>query len=228
MGARNVSAVFAMYPDLPPLPKLLLVWMALKSLDAAGKDGRPPRVYFDGEQSLIEASGRSRRQVYEGLRVLRECQAITVLQAGRLKYRAVYKLALNPLEKASDPTASVRKTAPKSVRKTAPNRVRKTAIEGAENRTPKKYVGGTEESRLGETSPPAVVSPAPDAPVDEPEFDAMTTEQANRELIERHGLEPALRLLDQHGASHPECDDPARHVLGATPTFRVIEGGKTA
>jgi len=225
MGARNVSAVFAMYPDLAPLPKLLLVWMALKSLDSQGKDGRPPRVYFDGEQSLIDASGRSRRQVYEGLRVLRECQAITVLQAGRLKYRAVYKLALDPLEKASDPTASVRKPAPKSVRKTAPNRVRNPAIEGAENRTPKKYVGGTEESRRGEISPPAVVSPAPDAPVDNPEIDELTTEQANRLLIDRHGLEHALRLLDGHAATHPDCDSPSRHLLATTPALRVIPGG---
>lgn len=224
MGARNVSAVFAMYPDLPPLPKLLLVWMALKSLDSMGKDGRPPRVYFDGEQSLIDASGRSRRQVYEGLRTLRECQAITVLQAGRLKYRAVYKLALDPLEKASDPDPSVRKTAPKSVRKTAPNRVRNSAIEGAENRTPKKYVGGTEESRGGEISSQGITSPAAAPPVDNPEFD-MTVEQANRVLIDRHGgLEHALRLLDQHGATHPECPNPAAHLL-ATPTLRVIPGG---
>lgn len=72
MGARNVSAAFAMYPDLAPLPKLLLVWMALKSLDSKSKDGRPPRVYYDGEESLIEAAGRSRSQVYAALAVRRE------------------------------------------------------------------------------------------------------------------------------------------------------------
>lgn len=55
----------------------------------------------------------------------------------------------------------------------------------------------------------------------------MTTEQANRELIKRFGLEHGVRLLDQHGASHPECDNPAGHLL-AGPSFTVIKGGKTA
>jgi hypothetical protein len=30
--------------------------------------------------------------------------------------------------------------------------------------------------------------------------------------------------LDQHGTTHPECDNPAAHLL-ATPTLRVIPGG---
>jgi hypothetical protein len=61
--------------------------------------------------------------------------------------------------------------------------------------------------------------------VDNPEFDEMTTEQANRELIKRHGLEHGVRLLDQHGASHPDCENPAGHLLASTPSFTVIKGG---
>ncbi|GAB3166962.1 hypothetical protein GCM10027059_26760 [Myceligenerans halotolerans] len=219
MGARNVSAAFAMYPDLAPLPKLLLVWMALKSLDSASKDGRPPRVYFDGEQSLIEAGGRSRRQVYEGLKVLREAGAVEVLQAGRLKYRAVYKLHLDPLAAPS----SVRKTAPKSVRETAPNRVRKTANEGAENRTPKKYVGGTEEITERNNPPHGTNLSAPVDNSGHEEIDAeMTTEQAHRTLIDRHGTR-VHDVIAQH-QRQCDCPDPVRHLL-ATPQLRVIEGG---
>lgn len=29
-------------------------------------------------------------------------------------------------------------------------------------------------------------------------------------------------------ATHPECDNPAGHLLAVTPSFTVIEGGKTA
>lgn len=230
MGARNVSAVFAMYPDLPPLPKLLLVWMALKSLDTQGKDGRPPRVFYDGEDSLIEAVGRSRSQVYAALKVLRsdDVKAVEVLVPGRLKFRAVYKLRLDPMERGGRQVPSVRKTGPKSVRETGRNWVRESGIEGPENRTPKNHVGGTEESRGGDKSRPAVVSPAPDAPVDNPEFDEMTTEQANRELIKRHGLEHGVNLLAQHAAVHADCENPAGHLLAGSPTLRVIPGGRTA
>lgn len=227
MGARNVSAVFAMYPELAPVPKLLLVWMALKSLDSQGKDGRPPRVYFDGEESLIAAVGRSRSQVYAGLKVLRDdARAVEVLQAGRLKFRAVYKLRLDPLEKASETPPSVRETGPKSVRKTGRNRVRESGIEGPENRTPKKYVGGTEESRGGNNSPNPAISPAQDAPVDNPEIDAMDPGQRNQLLIARHGTR-VHTVLAEHGAQHPDCADPVRHLL-ITPTLTVIPGGKTA
>jgi hypothetical protein len=227
MGARNVSAVFAMYPDLAPLPKLLLVWMALKSLDAQGKDGRPPRVFYDGEDSLIEACGRSRSQVYAALKVLRsdEVKAVEVLVAGRMRSRAVYKLRLDPMERGGRQVPSVRESGPRSVRKTGRNWVRESGFEGPENRTPIKNEGGTEESRGGDKSRPAVVSPAPGAPVDNPEFDEMTAEQANRELIHRFDLEPALRMLDQHGATHPDCNDPARHLLATTPNLRVLKGG---
>lgn len=230
MGARNVSAVFAMYPGLPPLPKLLLVWMALKSLDAQGKDGRPPRVFYDGEESLIEASGRSRSQVYAALKVLRsdDYKAVEVLVPGRLKFRAVYKLRLDPLEKGSGQDPSVRDSGPKSVRKTGRKRVRESGIEGPENRTPINHVGGTEEITMRKNPPEVTISPAAGPPVDNPEFDKLTTEKANRLLIERHGLEPALRLLDQHGATHPDCDNPSRHLLATTPALRVIPGGKTA
>lgn len=55
----------------------------------------------------------------------------------------------------------------------------------------------------------------------------MTTE-ANRLLVDRHGLEHALRLLDQHGATCPDCENPSGHLLATTPTLRVISGGRTA
>lgn len=225
MGAKNVSAVFAMYPQLAPLPKLLLVWMALKSLDQASKDGRPPRVYFDGEESLIAAVGRSRSQVYAALKVLRsdDVKAVEVLQAGRLKFRAVYKLRLDPMEASDGKDSSVRKTGPKRVRKTGRNRVRESGIEGPENRTPKKYVGGTEEITERNNPPQGTTCTAPVDNSAQDEIDTeLTREQANRILIDRHGA-AVHDVIAQH-ETRCGCTDAARH-LATTPTLRVIPGG---
>jgi hypothetical protein len=101
MGARNVSAVFALWPTLPPLPKVLLLGMALQSLDAPSADGRPARVFFGGQDALVEFGGRSRTAAYRALKTLREHGAVEVLDAGRNGHRAVYRLALDPLAEGS-------------------------------------------------------------------------------------------------------------------------------
>lgn len=75
------------------------------------------------------------------------------------------------------------------------------------------------------TSPSDVQSAVDNSATPNADFDEMTTEQANRELIKRHGLEHGVNLLAQHAATHPDCDNPAGHLLAGSPTLRVIPGG---
>lgn len=223
MGARNVSAAYVLWAHLPHGAFRLLAGMALQSLDQPSKEGRPARIYYGGEAAMVEVFGRSKRSMYDALATLKKEGAVEVIDTGRHGHRAVYRLELDPLSAAAKGAGSrTHKPA-----KTRTDGCENSQVKGAGSRTPRNNEGGNQESREGDTSPPAVVSPTPDAPVDNPEIE-MTTEQANRELIKRHGLEHALRLLDQHGATHPDCDGPAGHLLAITPTFRVIEGGKTA
>lgn len=222
MGAKNVSAAYVLWAHLDHAPFRLLVGMALQSLDQASPEGRPARTWFGGEEALTELLGRSRRMTYKALAALRASGAIEVVEVGRNRHRAVYRLHLDPM--ASVHLKDTHKREPQVHKKGAPEVQNRVHLSG----TPRSTEEGTKESREGDTSPPAVVSPAPDAPVDNPEFDEMTTEQANRELIKRHGLEHGVNLLAQHAAVHPECENPAGHLLASTRGLRVIEGGKTA
>jgi hypothetical protein len=97
MGARNVSAVFAMWKKLAPLPKVLLLGMAFQALDSPSPEGRPARVFFGGQDTMMEYTGRSRGQTYAALRALREAGAVEVMDGGRRGHRAVYRLALSPI-----------------------------------------------------------------------------------------------------------------------------------
>jgi len=222
MGARNVSAAFAMWAHLDHAPFRVLVGMALMSLDQTSAEGRPARVYFGGEDAMVELLGRSRAAAYRALATLKKAGAVEVVDAGRSGHRAVYKLRLDPL--AAPVSVALTET---QKGRTERDKKGRTERDGrvALSETPRNHLGGTDESRPGETSPPAVVSPAPDVPVDNPEIE-MTVEQAQRELIHRYDLVPALRLLDQHTAAHPDCVNPAGHIL-TTPSLRVIAGGKT-
>ncbi len=224
MGARNVSAAFAMWAHLDHAPFRVLVGMALQSLDQPSAEGRPARVYFGGEDALVELLGRSRSAAYKALGALRKAGAIEVMDVGRKGHRAVYKLALDPLNAAhSVAVTETSKGRGNRDGKGRGNRDRRVAV----NETPRSTEEGTDESRPGETSPPAVTSPGPDGPVDNSGDEQIDTETANRRLVHRHGLEHAMRLLDEHAATHPDCDAPAAHLLQAR-TLTVIPGGKTA
>jgi len=195
MGLKNVSAVFAMWPDLAPLPKVLLVWMAFKSLDApGGKDGRPPFLYFDGEASLIAAGGRSRTQTYTALKALRDRGAVEVVEAGRLRHQAVYKLRLDPL--ADRIPVSGKPDTDGSGKPDTSSPENRTQL-GPENRTPRSTGGGMQEEEKEPASSQASVSPAPvdnsGAEQIDPDEDIETR---NRRLIAKHGLVPALRIIE--------------------------------
>lgn len=156
MGARNVSACFAVWPHLPHAAFRLLVGMALTALDNPSSDGRPPRVYFGGEDGMTELLGGGRSAVYRALATLREAGAVDVLDAGRSGHRAVYKLRLDVIPSSS----SVPEVGPTSVPEVGRRASRKRDAERPASGTPRTDQGSDQESRLGKTSPNATHSPA--------------------------------------------------------------------
>jgi hypothetical protein len=209
MGARNVSACFTLWPHLPHGPFRLLVGMALQSLDAPSKEGRPARVFFGGEDALVDFLGESHRATaYRALSALREAGAIEVLDHGRQGHRAVYKLALTPMESAEEGSQNRDAKAEVQGRRNATRKGRKSATEGSQNcdvkgrtsATPRKDEGSHKESREGDISPKVPVSLGADddeANDDESSLsESERIERRNRRLIAKHGLEPALRLIN--------------------------------
>lgn len=216
MGARNVSACYAMWAHLDHAPFRLLAGMALQTLDAKSEEGRPPRTWFGGEEGLVELMGRSRSAAYRALGALRKAGAVEVLDAGRNDHRAVYRLHLDPsasvavsetqqpVDNSGDGTSETGgSVAPTATRKGRTQRDGKGRTQRdsrvALSATPRNHQGGTEESREGDISSKVPVSPAAvddDADPDSTLTDAERTERHNRQLIERHGLIPALRLID--------------------------------
>jgi len=158
MGARNVSACYAMWQELPHPAFRLLVGMALQSLDQTSAEGRPARVWFGGQEALVEMVGRTRRPAYAALAVLREAGAIEPVDNGRLGHRAVYKLALDPMAKGAE--SSTQQGAEKGSKGCG-----KQHLKGAESSTPRNHKGSL-ESRQGNKSPKATTSPDEGKPVD--------------------------------------------------------------
>lgn len=124
MGAQNVAAVFLAYPTLTHRAKLVLLRMALLSLDTS-REGQPARRYFGGPDLLAEALGLSPavtaeeakvseeaaqrrrddsalRQVRKVLAELLEAGAIGRVRAGRRGQGAEYVLHLDVLAGAVD------------------------------------------------------------------------------------------------------------------------------
>jgi hypothetical protein len=223
MGRRNAETAIVLWAELPPLPKLLLVCMAVRSLDPPGKDGKPHSVYFGGFDDLMLISGRSRSATFAAVKALREMGALEQMEFGHVGTRASFRLLLDPLtvrKKGSgkqDPKGSGKQD----------KRVRETGLEGPGNGTPK---GTQDDEENGEenNSPDPAISPAPVDNSANPEFDEMTEEQARRALTERHGLVYAVHLLEKHANADPDCDNPAGHLLAGSPSFTVIPGGKSA
>ncbi|NOV98195.1 hypothetical protein [Isoptericola halotolerans] len=187
--------MFTLWPDLPPAPKVLLLGMALVALDNPSDKGRPARVFFGGEDTLCEYSGRSRSATYRALSLLREAGAVEVIDAGRNRHRAVYKLVLTAEEvEAKRPNLGTGK-GPNLETEGSEGSDRK----GPTNATPRNHGGRDQESRGGDISSKVPVSPAAvddDADPDSTLTDAERTERHNRQLIETHGLIPALRLIE--------------------------------
>jgi hypothetical protein len=158
MGARNVSACFVMYSDLPHRAFRLLVHMALTSLDDEGQDGRSARRYYGGRDAMVAALGfdvtsaegldSGRRAARRVLVELEQAGAICDRTTGANGRRAEYQLALDPLGRrvATTPQQEGRHNPPKEGRHNPPK-------EGRHN-PPKENRGTTEESRHpGQPSP---------------------------------------------------------------------------
>jgi len=204
MGARNVSAVFALWPTLPPLPKVLLLGMALQSLDTPSADGRPARVFFGGQDALVEFTGRSRTAAYRALKALRESGAVEVLDAGRNGHRAVYKLALDPLAEGSQfrDASTLDEEEPASRNRDAKGsrnrdgRVPESGRKGPESGTPRK---DEEEQGDHEKEEPSLPAPPHLRVVGGPNKDYDDAYQA---LVERLGLTAAVDQANAYAAEH--------------------------
>jgi hypothetical protein len=214
MGARNVSAAFTLWAHLDHAPFRLLVGMALQSLDQPSAEGRPARVYFGGEDALVELLGRSRAPAYKALGALRKAGAVEVLDVGRRGHRAVYKLALDPL----NPPVSVAVTETSKGRgnrdrKGLANRDQRVAVTD----TPRSTEEATEESRPGETSPPEVPHLQLVPPVDNPEIDYSTAQQIVQAAL---GIEQAaarIRELTADGTDYTAAMVTLAHQIGDKP-----------
>lgn len=238
MGNYNVDAAYTLFGGLKHRTHRALTYMARRALDPPGMDGQEPLLYFGGHAELAAALGlvpfgtpwhavtkSHRNHVREVVKELKEAGAADLVSGGRGTAPARYRLNLVPaaLAEGQDPQNGGLSGPPKKRRQDPRNGGLETPKTGVQ-----RGRGGLRTRDEEDNSPDPATSPAPDAPVNNPEFDEMTTEQANRELIKRHGLEHGVNLLAQHAAVHAECDNPAGHVLAITPTFRVIEGGKSA
>lgn len=225
MGARNVAAVLvAGWHELPYRARFALVCVAQMSLDAPS-NGRPARRYFAGPEYLAqvllgEVSDSSIAQVEKVLTQLTKAGALLRVVRGAPGRKAEYELVLKRPEPVEHPTETVGKHPTETVGDTPPERWEPTHQNGGAQEQ-----GEEQQRRTGRTtSPDPAISPAP---VDNSDAEQIDTETANRRLIHRHGLEHAMRLLDEHGATCPDCDAPARHLLD-TPSFTVIKGGRIA
>lgn len=216
MASGNAYRALDAWSDLPAVPRLVLVVMALTARDNPTDDYDAAH-YFGGAAFLQQkvwgrVDDSSARQLKKAITVLVRAGAITRRVHGAPGRRAEYDLILSRREQGTE-------TVPKQGTEKERTGDRNGPDRGTETVPPK----GTTQHREKEERDilaPATTSPAP---VDNSAEGEMTTEQANRELIKRHGLEHALRLLDQH-AGDCQCANPAAHLI-QTPTLRVIEGG---
>ena len=167
MGARNVAAAFAMWGHLDHGPFRLLVGMALVALDTPTKEGRPARVYFGGEQGMVDLYGREGSAVYNALSALRKARAVEVMEKGRNGHRAVYKLNLDPFPGGPKASSQVSQDEQPWAGKASREMTPKPHVSGNEaSREPKRSLtqtgplgttrGSTRKSPLGETSTPEV------------------------------------------------------------------------
>lgn len=210
MGARNVSAAFAMWAHLGHAPFRLLVGMALQSLDQTSKEGRPPRVWYGGEDALVEFMGGKRSTAYRALGQLREVGAIESVEVGRSRHRAVYKLALDPLEPPTQGLESETQKGPKSGTHKGPrNGTRRVPIVGPLGTTE----GGTEESRGGDISSQAFVSPAAGADSSAEQIDLGTAQQIVGQALSIEAAAARIRELAADGADYTAAYITLAHQL---------------
>lgn len=207
MGARNVAAAFTKWRQLPHAQFRLLVGMALQALDAPTKEGRPARVYFGGEDALVDMLGRSRSQMYDVLSGLKSAGAVDVLDAGRSRHRAVYRLNLDILPPASQgPERPDAKGSGRTGRKGSGT----PGHTGSGTPGPLGTTqGATRRSRTGETSSPEVPHQGPATDLD---YNA-----ASQIVTEALGIERAaarIRELTADGTDYTAAMVTLAHEIG--------------
>jgi hypothetical protein len=81
MGYHNVAAVMTFWTPLPGAPRVLLVHMALTSLDPPGRNGTPECHYWGSAEMQAQAMGYTCKGASRMLRKLRA----TLVEAGALQ-----------------------------------------------------------------------------------------------------------------------------------------------
>lgn len=212
MGARNVAAAFARWGDLPHSQFRLLVGMAFTALDAPSKEGRPARVYFGGEEALVELLGRSRSQMYETLSGLKNAGAVDVLDSGRSRHRAVYKLNLDTL-----PTEGQGPEDPDANGSGTPGRKGsgKPGHTGSGRPGPLGTTkGSTRTSRTGETSSPEVPHQGRATTSNDDEFDYSTASQIVTAALGIERAAARIRELTADGTDYTAAMLTLAHEIG--------------
>lgn len=209
----------------------------------------PARRWFGGEDTLVtyvrshndrgevRSHAAKKSAAYRFLRQLIDAGAVKVVRAAAAGDRSWYALNVDPLGReefeALEDRAIDRAPKTPARRKQSPSQS-DTAESEPVGHSESEPVGHSESEPVGHTPyasreevlqelPPRTTAPevsTSPAAVDDSEQGELTTETANRELIQRHGLEHALSLLDQHAATC-HCANPAAHVLTADPALAV-------
>ena len=221
MASGNAYRALDAWPDLPAVPRLVLVTMALVARDNP-TDEYDAAHYFGGAEFLqqkvwgrVDASAA--RQLEKAITTLVRQGALIRRVKGAPGRRAEYDLVL---DRPKHPTETVVEHPTK--KEQTPDR------NGRSHPTETVGPRGTREIEKKEEMDNAALVTTSPAPVDNsanPEIDEMDTGQRNQLLIARHGVR-VHTVLAEHAAQHPDCDDPVRHLLATpTPTLRVIPGG---
>lgn len=232
MGNYNVDAAYTLFGGLKHRAHRALTYMARRALDPPGADGRPPLLYFGGHTELAAAIGlvpfgtpslevAHKEIVRRVVNELKDAGAVELVSGGHRASAAVYRLQLIP---AALNAGKVRRNGglegPPNQRTISTISADQQSAVSADPRGE----GGLQTKEEEDNLPDPAISPAA---VDNSGDEQVDTETANRRLVHHHGLEHAMRLLDEHAAAHPDCDSPSAHLLQA-PTLTVIPGGKTA
>lgn len=220
MASGNAYRALDAWPDLPATARLVLLVMALTARDNPTEEYDAAH-YFGGAEFLQQkvwgrADESTARQLKKAITTLTRKGAIRRRVHGAPGRRAEYDLVLTRPEQGTE-------TVPEQGTETVQTGDRNGPDGGTETVPP---IGTTQKREKGEKEKPPQGTNL-SAPVDnsaQDEIDAeMTTEQAHRILIDRHGAR-VHDVIAQHQQKCADCPDAARHLL-ATPQLRVIEGG---
>ena len=226
MGSANGLAAYALWPELDHGPMRLLVGMSLRALDPpGGKNGRPPYLYYDGEDGLLQITGRSRTATYRLLEVLVSRGAVTLAGAGRLGHKAVYRVNVDASAKASGPLGRV----PKNGTRKGPDGRYALCPDGRDERVPMNGTPRTTRTSKDHGKDPSAESvEVVQTAREDSRSKAMEFDEAVAIVDKLGPTEAILRVTahrEDHGCTHAEARiHVAAELVAQRPALRVIRG----